>query len=175
MDREILKYELEYVLEDGTEGFIPIEVSVITNEMRNLMWDIIKEQHLVQEYVNRIESIKHEVAIVLQKPAQIDKSAPDKNKQLDDVAKELDGFTDQIRKINKTIETYNDGAFFKKRFNVIKMIMKRNRITDERLLDFEFWEKNTDERAIVELLNLFYFKDIKKNNPVNSETSSAMN
>jgi hypothetical protein len=175
MEREILKYELEYTLEDGEQGFIPIQVDLITHEMRNLMWDIIKEQYTVQELVTRIEAIKSEVALVLQKPAMIDQSAPDKDEQLTAIGKEIEGYSDQIRKINKTIESYSDGTFFRKRFEVVKQIFKRNRITDERLLSFDFWEKNTDEKAIIEVLNLFYFKDIKKNNPINSETSSAMN
>ena len=163
MEREILKYELEYTLEDGSQGLIPIEVDLITHEMRSLMWDIIKEQYTVQELVNRIETIKSEVAVLLQKPAMIDQAAKDKDDQLSAIGKEIEGYSEQIKKINKTIESYSDGAFFKKRFDVIKRIFIRNRITDERLLLFDFWEQNTDEKAIIELLNLFYFKDVKKN------------
>jgi hypothetical protein len=178
MEREILKYDLDYTLDDGSEGFIHIEVEKITHEQRNMMWDIIKEQYKVQELVHRIESIKSEVAIVLQRPNEIsamDISQKEKDVLLNESIKDLNDYSNQIKKITATIETYNDGKFYRKRFDVIKTILTRNRITDERILSFEFWEKNTDERAIIDLLDLFYYKDIKKNSPVNSETSNAMN
>jgi hypothetical protein len=169
MDREILKYELEYTLEDGTEGLIFITISKITNEIRDKMWEIINEQNKIQELVFKMEAIKEGIAISLLKPSQIDPNDPEKDLKLEENRKELEEYSKQIKDITKTILAYNNEKFYKKRFDILKKVFIKNGITDERVLSYDFWNENTDAAEAARLFEFLYFKDVKKNNRASIE------
>jgi hypothetical protein len=146
MERKIKYIKIPY-FEKGEEKQIDLEVKFIPNYVHTELGKITSDiYHIKDIFSKRLEAMS-EIS------AMKNNGKPDKFKvkQLETKMKE---FEQEIFKFGKT-------DFFKRRFELIKLVLENNGVTEERFLTLDFWDKCVDANDLVQFLDDVAYKDFE--------------
>ena len=77
----------------------------------------------------------------------------------EDKIKSLDS---EIDKLSLKIQGYGESGIFQRRFQLVKVLLTDNGVTDDKFQDFDFWDRCVDPSDLNELLTQSAWKDIDK-------------
>jgi hypothetical protein len=142
MAGEIINFPLKY-REDGEEKEIIIKIDFVSHAIRREYNDILTMTHDVQARWDRLSDITTLIESYLKEKPE------DYFNKIQELKKESESLMGMI--------DYQD--IINRRFELIKKLLLKNKITDEKLLSIEFWEECVDPLDILEFLTQAAFKD----------------
>jgi len=135
--------------EKGKEKALEIKIDFVSNwvirEFNNIMQIVYETQKSWNAVILKSTEIKY---LQEEKPeGYIDR--------VENLYKDMKELTDKISDIGET-------GILERRFEVIKTILEDNGVTDERLLSFDFWDRNVEPDSVIDFLEQVAWKDIDK-------------
>lgn len=147
--REQIEIEVP-VREDGVDIIKIVGIDMITNGM-------YREYKEINKIINNVRVLNSEMQEMMEKISESDKPL------------EIDNFQKQVKLKSDEIIRVGQTDFFKRRFRLILMILRKNRCTDLGLLDPNYWEENIDIETLINFIEVAMNKDFafaKKKSPL---------
>jgi hypothetical protein len=147
-----MSIEIKYVLpyrEKGKAKTVEFKIDFTSNwvvrEFNNIMQMVYETQKAWNAVVLKSTEIKY-----------LQETKPEGYyEKVETLYKELKELTDGIQAIG-------DDDILQRRYELIKTILIDNGVTDEKILSFEFWDKNVEPDTIIDFLEKVSWKDIDK-------------
>lgn len=147
--RKEIKHKIPFIDDSGKQDYIDINISFVPNIAVKMYNEIIGIIHSVQRAWDEMNYIIAEMA-------SLEKEKPEGWKQ-----KKLNKEIEFVKK-SETIKNNGDQEFFKKRIDLVFLLLKKNGIIEERFFDIKFWDECVDPADILDFINTAIWKDESK-------------
>jgi hypothetical protein len=135
--------------QDGEDKEYHVEIDFISNRVRREFSDLAKNVNEINEKLNQLNDIAEEIIGVQKLRAE-------------GWEIKLRDLNNDLKELSNEINTFNDKEFFEKRYNMLKRIMQDNKVKDEFILSYEFWDEMVDPGEIMLILSKLLYKDLGK-------------
>lgn len=146
MERKIKYIKVPY-FENRQEKSLEVEVKFIPNYVHTELGKITVDIYHIKDIFSKRLDAMSEIS------AMKTNGKPDKNR-VRELEKKMKEFEQEIFKFSKT-------DFFKRRFELIKLVLENNGVAEERFLTLDFWDKCVDANDLVQFLDDVAYKDFE--------------
>ena len=144
----VLKYDLEY-REKGEKKILSLSIDFVSNYCIREYAEISAAIATVKNSWQKISDLTTEItAAAIEQPEGYKQANAERKAQ--------------IEEYTKGILDYSDDKFLRRRFELIKLLLSDNGITDENFLSFDFWDRQVDPATANAFLDAAIYKDINK-------------
>jgi hypothetical protein len=141
-------YKLEY-REKGEKKVLDIEIDFVSNYFLNRYYKLAEAMAKVQRYY---EQMNENVSKIAALQSLNKKENKEKIKELKKTNVEL------VNKINEI----GQPVYFQKRFDLLMELFESNGIKEEKVFDYDFWDRQVDPKHIIKILAEAANKDMPK-------------
>jgi hypothetical protein len=142
--RKTITYNIKYN-EKGNINEIPVTIKFVSNY-------VMREYSEIMAEIGNVRKDWDTLTLITAK-RELLKNADGDNSE------ELEKIDSEIKKIEDNVRGYKDNDFFKKRFDLIQVILEDNGIENEMLLSSKFWDRKIEPQEIINFLNAAIAKD----------------
>jgi len=146
--RKVIDYVLNY-REGGNQCALSIKIDFVSNWVMKEYNEIISEVHKTQRLWDEI------VFLMADRKSVSINRAEGYQSRIDEIDAEILSKSGSIEKISES-------NIFTRRFELLKTILTDNAVKDEKLFDFNFWDRCVDPSDMNDFLTQCVFKDIDK-------------
>lgn len=149
--RKSIELSLQY-RENGNDGCLSVTIDFISNHVIRTYADINRDLTEFVTIWNDLSNKRSKLSALMTEGSSADSGEVKK------ISQEIIDDTEKLTA--KKYETFTD-----RRFELIKLILKDNKINEERLFTAEFWDNCVDPSDMNEFLDQAVSKDISKKKP----------